>query len=87
MTVHNPTVGRMFLINLFGKKVGDDDPAGGGRRNRNMLKVMVVAVLARTAGLLFCLGFCSVCVERPSHRQINALNPGVCMKCDVIYNS
>ncbi len=27
MTVYNPTVGRMFLINLFGKKVGDDDPA------------------------------------------------------------
>jgi len=30
----NPTGGRMFLINLFGKKVGAHDPAGGGRRDR-----------------------------------------------------
>ena len=33
-TVYNPTGGRMFLINLFGKKVGAHDPAGGGWGDR-----------------------------------------------------
>jgi hypothetical protein len=33
-TVYNPTEGRMFLINLVGKKVGADDPAGGGQEHK-----------------------------------------------------
>ena len=33
----NPTEGRMFLINLFGKKVGAHDPASRSRHDRIMI--------------------------------------------------
>ena len=40
-TEGSPTEGRMFLINLFGKKVGADDSAGGGWKVTKFCKYVV----------------------------------------------